>query len=130
MSINKLSLNYTVFTYLGTRWISRRLCSMPRQASLVFNNGVKALFKAKLHVIRIGQFFEPVGIHIFMMSLILHFFLEKNKNNNMYDIWMRIQVLQYLHIRPPSWNNHQSQAYVGHFFSSCLCGLRCLRDPN
>ena len=117
MSINKLSLNYTVFTYMGTRWINRRLCSIPRQASPVFNNGVKALFEAKLHVICTGQFFEPVGLHICMMSLILNPFLRtKNNNNNMYDIWMRIRVLRYLHIRPPSWSNHQAQACVGQFF--------------
>ena len=117
MSINKLSLNYTSFTYLHTRWISRRLCSMRRQASLVFNNGVKALFEAKLHVICTGQFFEPVGLHICMMSLILKpFFRRKNKNNNLYDIWMRIRVLRYLHIGPPSWSNHQAQACVGQFF--------------
>ena len=117
MSINKLSLNYTVFTYLGTRWISRRSCSMPRQASLVFNNDVKVLFEAKLHVIRTGQFFEPVGLHICMMSLILYFLSEQNKNNNLYDIWMWIQVLRYLYIGPPSLSNHQAQACVGHFLS-------------
>ena len=116
MSINKLSLNYTVFTYLGTRWINKRSCSIPRQASSVFNNGVKALFEAKLHVIRTGKFFELVGLHICMMSLILHFLSEQNKNNNLYDIWMRIRVLQYLHIGPPSWSNHQAQACVGQFF--------------
>ena len=76
MRINKLSLNYRVLTYLGTRWISRRLYSMPRQASPVFNNGVKALFEAKLHVIRIGQLFEPVSLHICMMSLILNPFVR------------------------------------------------------
>ena len=68
-------------------------------------------------IIRTRQFFEPVGLHICMMSLILHFFPEQNKNNNMYDIWMRIRVLRYLHIGPPSWSNHQAQACVGHFFS-------------
>ena len=115
MSINKLSLNYTVFTYLGTRWISRRSCSIPRQASPVFNNGVKALFEAKLHVICTGKFFEPVSLHICMMSLILHFLLEQNKNNNQYDIWIRIWVLQYLHIRSPIWSNHQAQSCVGQF---------------
>ena len=76
MRINKLSLNYTVFTYLGTRWISRRSCSIPRQASPAFNNGVKAMFEAKLHVIRTGQFFEPAGLHICMMSLILNPFVR------------------------------------------------------
>ena len=86
ISINKLSLNYTVFTYPGTRWISRRSCSIPRQASPVFNNSVKALFEAKLHVIRTRQFFELIDLHICMMSLILHFLLEQNKNNNMCDI--------------------------------------------
>ena len=116
MSINKLSLNYTIFTYLHTKWISRRSCSMPRQASLVFNNGIKALFEAKFHVIRTGQFFELIGLHICMMSLILLFLPEQNKNNNLYDIWMRIRVLQYLHIRPSSWSNHQAQACVGQFF--------------
>ena len=116
MSINKLSLNYTVFTYLGTRWSSRRSCSMPRQGSPVFNNDVKALFEAKLHVIRTGQFFESVGLHICMMSLILHFLLEQNENNYVYDIWMTIRVLRYLHIGPPSWSNHQAQACVGQFF--------------
>ena len=104
MRINKLSLNYTVFTYLHTRWISRRLCSMPRQDSSVFNNDVKALFEAKIYVIRTGQFFELVSLHICMMSLILHFFPEQNKNNNLYDIWIRIRVLRYLHIGPPSWS--------------------------
>ena len=113
MRINKFSLNYIVFIYLCTRWITRRSCSMPRQASLVFNNGIKTLFKAKLHVIRTGQFFEPVGLHICMTSLILHFFPEQNENNNLYDIWMRIRVLRYLHIRLP---NHQAQACVGQFF--------------
>ena len=117
MSINKLSLNYTVFTYLGTRWISKISCSMPKQASPVFNNDVKAMFEAKLHVIRTGQFFEPVGLHICMMSLILNPFVrKKNKNNNLYDIWMRIRVLRFLHIEPPSWSNHQVQACVGQFF--------------
>ena len=86
MNINKLSLNYIVFTYLGTRWISRRSCNIPRQASSVFNNDVKALFEAKLHVIRTGKFFEPISLHVCMMSLILHFFPEQNKNNNLYDI--------------------------------------------
>ena len=76
MRINKLSLNYTVFTYLGTRWISRRSCSIHRQASRVFNNGVKAMFEAKLHVIRTGHLFEPVNLHIFMMSLILNPFVK------------------------------------------------------
>ena len=76
MSINRLSLKYTVFTYLGTRWINRRSCSIHRQASPVFNNGVKAMFEAKLHVIRTGQFFEPVGLHICMMSLILKPFVR------------------------------------------------------
>ena len=93
MSINKLSLNYTVFTYLATRWISRRSCSIRRQASPTFNNGVKAMFEAKLHVIRTEQFFESVGLHICMMPLILHFFPEQNEDNYLYDIWMRIQVL-------------------------------------
>ena len=79
MSNNKLSLNCTVFTYLGTRWINRRSCSIHRQASPVFNNGVKAMFEAKLHVIRTGQFFELVGLHICMMSLILHFLPEQNE---------------------------------------------------
>ena len=79
MSINKLSLNYTVFTYLGTRWINKRSCSIPRQASPVFNNGVKAMFKAKLHVICTGQLFEPVGLHICMMSLILNPFVRKKE---------------------------------------------------
>ena len=116
MSINNLSLNYTVFTYLGTRWISRRSCSMPRQASLVFNNGVKAFFKAKLHVIGTRELFEPVRLHICMMSLILHFFPEQNENNHLYDIWMWIRVLLYLHIGMPSWSNHQAQACVGQFF--------------
>ena len=116
MRINKLSLNYTVFTYLRTRWINRRSCSMPRQTSPVFNNDVKALFEAKLHVICTGKFFEPVGLHICMMSLILLFLLEQNKNNNLYDIWMQIRVLRYLHIGPPSWSNHQAQAFVGQFF--------------
>ena len=115
MRINKLSLNYTVFTYLGTRWISRRSCSIHRQASPVFNNGVKAMFEAKLHVICTRQFFEPVGLHICMMSLILHFLPKQNKNNNLYDIWMLIRVLQYLHIGPPSSSNHQDQACVGRF---------------
>ena len=88
MRINKLSLNYTIFTYLGTRWISRRSCSMPKQASMVFNNSVKALFEAKLHVIHTGKIFEPIDLHIFMMSLILHFLREQNENNYLYDIWM------------------------------------------
>ena len=66
---------------------------MPRQDSLVFNNGVKALFEAKLHVIRTRKFFELVSLYIFMRSLILQFFLEQNENNNLYDIWMRISVL-------------------------------------
>ena len=80
MRINKLSLNYIVFTYLRTRWISERSCSMPRQDSPVFNNGVKAMFESKLHVIHTGQFFEPVGLHLCMMSLILkHFVINKEK---------------------------------------------------
>ena len=116
MRINKLSLNYIVFTYLHTRWINRRSCSMPRQASLVFNNGVKALFEAKIHVIRTGKFSKPIGLHICMMSLILHFFPEQNENNYLYDIWMQIRVLRYLHIGPPSSSNHQAQACVGQFF--------------
>ena len=120
MSINKLSLNYTVFTYLGTRWISRRSCSIPRQASPVFNNGVKSLFESKLHVIHTGQFFELVDLHICMMSLILHFLSEQNKNNNLYDIWMWIRVLRYLHIRLPSWSNHPTQTCVGQFFQFFL----------
>ena len=115
MSINKLSLNYIVFTYLGTRWISRRSCSIHRQDSPVFNNDVKAMLEAKLHVIRTGKFFELIGLHICMMSLILHF-LSEQKKNNMYDIWMRIRVLRYLHIGPPSWSNHHAQACVGQFF--------------
>ena len=93
MSINKLSLNYTFFTYVATKWINRRSCSIPKQASPVFNNNVKALFEAKLHVIRTRQFFESVGLHICMMSLILHFFPEQNENNYLYDMWMRIHVL-------------------------------------
>ena len=76
MRINKLSLNYTVFTYLGTIWINKRSCIIPKQASPVFNNDVKAMFEAKLHVIRTGQFFEPVGLHICMMSLILKPFVR------------------------------------------------------
>ena len=112
MSINKLSLNYTVFT----RWISKRSCSMPIQASPAFNNSVKAIFEVKLHVIHTGKFFEPVGLHICMMSLILNPFVRTNKNNNLYDIWMQIWVLRYLHIGPPSWSNHQAQACVGQFF--------------
>ena len=107
MRINKLSLNFIVVTYLRTRRISRRSSNMPKQASPVFNNGVKVLFEAKLDVIHTGQFFEPVDLHICMMSLILHFLSEQNKNNNLYDIWMRIRVLRYLHIEPPSWSNHQ-----------------------
>ena len=116
MRINKLSLNYIVFTYLHTRWISRRSCSLPRQAFPVFNNGVKALFEAKLHVICIGQFFELISLHICIMSLILHCFPEQNERNYLYDIWMRIRVLRYLHIGPPSSSNHQAQACVGQFF--------------
>ena len=76
MSINKLSLNYTIFTYVGTRWISRRLCSIHRQASPVFNKTVKPMFEAKLHVICTGQFFELFGLHICMMSLILKPFVK------------------------------------------------------
>ena len=116
MSINKLSLNYTVFTYLRAIWISRISCSMPRKDSLVFKNGVKALFKAKLHVICTRKFFEPIGLHICMMSLILHFFPKQNKNNYLYDIWMHIWVLRYLYIRPPSLSNHLAQSCVDHFF--------------
>ena len=92
MRINKLSLNYIVFTYLRTRWISRISCSIPRQYSIAFNNGVKALFEAKLHVFRNGKFFEPIGLHICMMSLILHFLPKQNENNFMYDIWMQFRV--------------------------------------
>ena len=62
-----------------TGWINRRSCNMPRQDSSVFNNDVKALFEAKLHVIRTGKLFESVGLHICMMSLILHFLPEKNE---------------------------------------------------
>ena len=76
MIIDKLSLNYTVFTYLGTGWINRRSYSIHIQASPMFNNSVKAMFEAKLHVIRTGQFFELVGLHICMMSLILNPFVR------------------------------------------------------
>ena len=118
MSINKLSLKYTVFTHLGTGWIRRRSCTMPRQASPVFNNGAKALFEAKLHVICTGQFFEPVGLHICMMSLILHFLPEKNENNYLYDIWMWIRVLRYLHIGPPSSSNQPGPSLCWPIFST------------
>ena len=93
MRINKVSLKYTVFTYLRTRWINRRLCIMPRKDFLVLKNVIKSLFEAKLHVIRTGKLFELVGLHICMMSLILHFFPEQNENNYLYDIWMWIRVL-------------------------------------
>ena len=82
----------------------------------MFNNSVKAMFEAKLHVIRTGKFFEPVGHPICIMSLILHFFPEQNENNYLYDIWMWIRVLRYLHIGPPSSSNHKAQAFVGQFF--------------
>ena len=117
MGINKSSLNYTIFTYLHTRQINRRLRSMPRQASSVFNNNIKSLFKAKLHVIHIGQFFESVGLHICVMSLILHFFREQNENNYMYDIWMWIRVLRYLHIGPPSLSNQPGPSLCWPIFS-------------
>ena len=131
MSINKLSLNYTIFTYLGTRWISRRSCNIPRQASLVFNNGFKSLFEAKLHVIHTGQFFEPVGLHICMMLLILnHFVGTKTKIIiciifgcgfrfcNTYISGYQVGVTT----RP--------KLVLANFFNSCLCGLRCVREPN
>ena len=130
MSINKLSLNYTVFTYLHTRWISRILCSMPRQASPVFNNGVKALFEAKLHVIRIGQFFESDSLHICMMSLILHFFQNKTK----------IIICMIFGCGFRFCDTYISSCQVGvttkpklmlaNFFNSWLCGLRCVQEPN
>ena len=126
MSINKLSLNYTVFTYLGTRWISRRLCSMPRQASLVFNNDIKALFEAKLHVIHTGKFFELVGIHICTMSLILHFFLEQNKNNFLYDIWMQFQLFDTYILGCQIRVTTRRKLVLTNFFHSCLGGLRCV----
>ena len=125
MSINRLSLNYIVFTYLGIRWISRGSCSIPRQASLVFNNGVKALFEAKLHVIRTGQFFEPVGLHICMMSLILQFFLEQ-----------KIIICMIFGCRFGFYDTYISGCQIGvttrpklglaNFFNSCHCGLRCV----
>ena len=50
-----------------------------KKASLTFNKDVKSLFEAKLHVFLSGKFFEPVGLHICMMSLILHFSQNKTK---------------------------------------------------
>ena len=131
MSINKLSLNYTVFTYLGTRWISRISCSIHRQASPVFNNGVKAMFEAKLHVIRTGQFFEPVGLHICMMSLILKPFVRTKT---------KIIICMIFGCRFRFCDTDISGRQVGvttrpklvlaNFFNSFLCGLRCVREPN
>ena len=54
----------------------RRSCNMPKQASSAFNNDFKAVFESKLHVFLSGKFFESVGLHICMTSLILHFLLE------------------------------------------------------
>ena len=126
MRINKLSLNYIVFIYLRTKWISKRLCSMPRQASPVFNNDVKAMFKAKIHVFLGGKFFEPVSLHICMMSLILHFFPEQNKNNNMYDIWMWIRFCDIYISGCQVGVTTRPKLVLANFFNSCLGGLRCV----
>ena len=124
MRINKLSLNYIVFIYLSTRWINKISCSMLIQVSSAFNNGVKALFESKLHVFLSRKLFELVNLHICMMSLILHFLQEQNKNNDLYDIWMRIRVLRYLQIGMPSWSNHQ---VLANFFNSCWWPYMCPR---
>ena len=126
MRINKLSLNYIVFIYLRTRWISRRSCSMPRQASPAFNNGVKALFEAKLHVFHSGQFFEPVDLHICMMSLILHFFPEQNENNYLYDIWMWFRVFDTYILGLQVRVTTRPKLVLANFFNSLLGGLRCV----
>ena len=130
MSINKLSLNYIVFTYLGTRWISKRSCSIPRKASPVFNNGIKSLFKAKLHVIHNGQFFEPVGLHICMMSLILHFCQNKTKIIICMIFGCRFgfcnTYISSCQVRVTT----RSKLVLANFFNSFLGGLRCVREPN
>ena len=127
MSINKLSLNYTVFTYLGTIWINRRSCSIPIQASLVFNNGVKALFEAKLHVICTGQFFEPVGLHICMMSLILKPFVKTKTKIIIYMIFRCGFGFCDTYISGCRVGVTTSPKLVlEFFFNSCLCGLRCV----
>ena len=75
MKINKFSLNYIDFIYLCTRWINRRPC-FPRQDFLAFNESFKVVLEAKLEVFLSGNFFELVGLHICIMSLILYFALE------------------------------------------------------
>ena len=130
MSINKLSLNYKVFTYMGTRWISRRSYSMHRQASPVFNNDVKDLFEAKLYVIRTGQFFEPNDLHICMMSLILHFFQNKTKIIICIRFGYGFEFCDtYISSRQVGVTT-RPKLLLANFFNSVLCGLRCVRDPN
>ena len=130
MRINKLSLNYIAFIYLCTKWISRRSCSMPRKASPAFNNGVKALFETKLHVFRSGKFFEPVGLHICMMSLILHFLLESNENNFLYDICMWFWVFDTYISGHQVWVTTRPKLVLTIFFHSFLGDIRCVWEPN
>ena len=126
MRINKLSLKYIVFTYLRTRWIRTRSSSMPRQASSVFNNDVKSLFEAKLHVICTGQFFELVGLHICMMSLILHFLSEQKKIIICMIFGCRFGFCDtYISGRQVGVNT-RPKLVLANFFNSCLCGLRCV----